>query len=85
MASSHDLLVRESWYGASLGELVRSQLAAYVERGQNQIAFEGPDVALKPEAAQNLGLALHELAINAQEIRRAFGAGRPRLDPLGPQ
>ena len=70
MASSHDLLVRESWYGASLGELVRSQLAAYVERGQDQIAFEGPEVALKPEAAQNLGLALHELAINAKK----FGA-----------
>jgi PAS domain S-box-containing protein len=70
MASSHDLLVRESWYGASLGELVRSQLAAYVERGQEQIAFEGPEVALKPEAAQNLGLALHELAINAKK----FGA-----------
>ncbi len=70
MASSHDLLVRESWYGASLGELVRSQLAAYVERGQEQIVFEGPDVALKPEAAQNLGLALHELAINAKK----FGA-----------
>jgi PAS domain S-box-containing protein len=70
MASSHDLLVRESWYGASLGELVRSQLAAYVDRGQGQIAFEGPDVAIKPEAAQNLGLALHELAINAKK----FGA-----------
>jgi len=70
MASSHDLLVRESWYGASLGELVRSQLAAYVERGQEQIAFEGPEVAIKPEAAQNLGLALHELAINAKK----FGA-----------
>jgi two-component sensor histidine kinase len=70
MASSHDLLVRESWHGASLGELVRSQLAAYVDRGQGQIAFEGPDVAIKPEAAQNLGLALHELAINAKK----FGA-----------
>ena len=27
LAASHDLLVRESWYGASLGELIRSQLA----------------------------------------------------------
>ncbi len=61
LASSHDLLVRESWYGASLGELVRSQLG-----NDNQVAFEGPDVALKPEAAQNLGLALHELAVNAK-------------------
>lgn len=70
LAASHDLLVRESWYGASLGELVRSQLAGVIERRASQLAFEGPDVALKPEAAQYLGLALHELAINAAK----FGA-----------
>ncbi len=65
LAASHDLLVRESWYGASLGELVRSQLSAYIDRGQSRVAIEGPEVALKPEAAQNLGLALHELSVNA--------------------
>src|SRR5690242_18557165 len=59
LAASHDLLVRESWYGASLAELVRSQLGASL----GQVSIEGPAVALKPEAAQNLGLALHELAI----------------------
>ena len=53
-----------------LRELVRSQLAAYIDRGGGQVAIEGPDVALKPEAAQNLGLALHELAANAAK----FGA-----------
>jgi two-component sensor histidine kinase len=65
LASSHDLLVRESWYGASLDELVRSQLQAYVDGADGQVTIEGPAVALKPEAAQNLGLALHELAVNA--------------------
>ena len=70
LAASHDLLIRESWYGASLGELVRSQLAAYIDRGESQVVCEGPDVALKPEAAQNIGLALHELATNAAK----FGA-----------
>ena len=70
LAASHDLLVRESWYGASLGELVHSQIAAYIDRDAAQVAFEGPDIGLKPEAAQNLGLALHELVINAAR----FGA-----------
>ncbi len=65
LAASHDLLVRESWYGASLRELVRSQLAAYIGGGADQVELEGPDIGLKPEAAQNLGLALHELVINA--------------------
>lgn len=65
LAASHDLLVRESWYGASLTELIRSQLTAYFEPDSSQVAIRGIDVALKPEAAQNLGLALHEMAANA--------------------
>ncbi|MGH6683791.1 MAG: HWE histidine kinase domain-containing protein [Pseudolabrys sp.] len=71
LAASHDLLVRESWHGASLAELIRSQLSAYFgPPGAGQVEIEGPEVALTPEAAQNLGLALHELAANAQK----FGA-----------
>lgn len=70
LAASHDLLIRESWYGASLGELVRSQLGVYLDGLAGQISIEGPAIAIKPEAAQNLGLALHELAVNAAK----FGA-----------
>jgi two-component sensor histidine kinase len=65
LAASHDLLVRESWYGASLPELIRSLLTGYIDAEGKRISMTGPDVALKPEAAQNLGLALHELAENA--------------------
>lgn len=68
LAASHDLLVRESWYGASLRELIQSQLAAYVGDAQAQVKVDGPTVALKPEVAQNLGLALHELAVNAAKF-----------------
>ncbi len=65
LARSHDILVQESWHGASLKELVRSQLAYYLDREPGQVLIEGPDVRLNPEAAQSLGLALHELAANA--------------------
>ncbi len=65
LATSHDLLVQESWYGVSLFELVRSQLGHYLDRVGAQVSLEGPTVVLKPEAAQSLGLALHELATNA--------------------
>jgi PAS domain S-box-containing protein len=65
LAASHDLLVNESWYGVSLRELIQSQLAATIGSGGEQIDIDGPPIALKPEAAQNLGLALHELAANA--------------------
>lgn len=70
LAASHDLLVRESWYGASLNELVRSQLSVYLDGIGQQVSINGPEVALKPEAAQNLGLAIHELSANAAR----FGA-----------
>lgn len=65
LAASHDLLVQEGWHGASLHELVRSQLGHYLDRRRSQIEFSGPPILLKPEAAQGLGLGLHELATNA--------------------
>jgi PAS domain S-box-containing protein len=65
LAKSHDLLVQEGWQGASLGELVRSQLGHYLDQSGSQISVDGPSLRLKPEAAQNLGLALHEMATNA--------------------
>jgi PAS domain S-box-containing protein len=65
LARSHDLLVQEEWHGASLEELVRSQLGHYLDRTEPQITLDGPTALLRPEAAQNLGLALHELATNA--------------------
>ena len=69
MASSHDLLVREGWHGVSVGELVRSQLAKHLDgSGKGRVTIDGPAVVLKPEAAQNLGLALHELSVNAERF-----------------
>ena len=70
LAASHDLLIQESWYGALLTELVRTQLGHYLDRQGSQVTAEGPAVLLKPEAAQSLGLALHELSTNAAK----FGA-----------
>jgi PAS domain S-box-containing protein len=67
IGSSHDLLIADDWHGASLRMLVEQQLGAHADRFGGQIAIEGEDVMLKPEAVQNLGLALHELATNAQK------------------
>jgi len=70
LATSHDLLVQESWHGVLLHELVRSQLGHYLDRGESQVILNGPAIVLKPEVAQSLGLAFHELAANAAR----FGA-----------
>jgi two-component sensor histidine kinase len=65
LAASHDLLVTEGWRGAPLDELVRQQLAPFVDAGSERIELDGPNVLLTAEAAQAIGLALHELATNA--------------------
>ncbi len=64
---SHDLLVADDWQGASLRMLVEQQLESHIDAGE-RIVIEGEDVVLKPEAVHNLGLALHELAANAEKF-----------------
>src|ERR1700674_5456685 len=63
-------ILQESWHGVSLAELVRSQLSSYLDRTRPQVLIVGDGVLLKPDVAQSLGLALHELASNAEK----FGA-----------
>jgi two-component sensor histidine kinase len=65
LSRSIDLLVDEDGRGASIADLVRSHLEPFGEVDGVRISATGPDVLLNPEAAQNIGLALHELATNA--------------------
>lgn len=65
LARAHDLLVNEDWHGVRMTELVRSQLSRFEKLLGSRIHCDGPDVTLGPEATQNLGLAIHELAHNA--------------------
>jgi len=70
LAGSHDLLVREDWRGASLRELVRSQLGHYIDLAGSQFELDGEPLNIQPDAAQHIGMAMHELATNAAK----FGA-----------
>jgi PAS domain S-box-containing protein len=64
LAASHDVLVSKNWQGAPLAELVRRQLAPF-EVQSSRFELAGPDIVLTAEAAQAIGLAIHELATNA--------------------
>ena len=70
LAGSHDLLSTDDWAGASLVQLIHSQLQHYGDLFGTRIILQGPDLILRPEAAQNIGIALHELSTNAAK----FGA-----------
>ena len=65
LAHSHDLLVGRNWRGASIAELLRSQVAGF--GAEDRVTSEGPEIVLKPHAVQYLGIAFHELATNASK------------------
>jgi two-component sensor histidine kinase len=65
IAASHDLLVAESWSGAELGALLTASLSQTIDPDAPGIRIAGPPVKLSPDSTQTLGLAFHELAMNA--------------------
>ena len=65
LSASHDLLVAEDWTGASLEELIRAVLQPFIGNSSEALECRGQSVFVNATAAQNLGLALHELATNA--------------------
>ena len=65
LAASHDVLVSNDWQGAPLADLVRQQLVPFAEIEGSRVELAGPEMVVTAEAAQALGLAIHELATNA--------------------
>ena len=51
--------------GIDLKGLVVDELLAHAAHEGEQVSIKGPDVALRPKAAESISLALHELTTNA--------------------
>jgi len=62
LASTHELLSKNSWCGASLEEIVQREFAPYAK---DNIDIGGPSIALQRDAALTVSMVLHELATNA--------------------
>lgn len=64
LARLHDLLVQEDWRGASLLAIAQTQVMPFAG---DRLDLQGPDILLKPDIAQVISMALHELATNASK------------------
>ena len=79
LSATHDLLSQSNWNSAPLRDVVSSELAPYMRSGDENVSLRGPDIALAPNDAMSLGLAIHELATNAAKYG-ALSVSNGRVD-----
>lgn len=65
LARSHSLLSSNRWSGARLDVLLQQELEPYGAESDGRVSIIGPPVLIQADAAQSLGLVIHELATNA--------------------
>lgn len=81
MAQSLNLVVQSDWQPVSIVDLIRSQTTHLGGEGNDRLLLSGPEIFLKTEAAQNIGLAVHELSTNAAKYGSlSTPAGKVRLE-----
>lgn len=67
LARSHGLLSNSRWIGVRLDALLRQELEPYGAGSDDRVVLDGPPVMIHAEAAQSVGLVVHELATNASK------------------
>ena len=82
LANAHDLLARNNSLSVSMTDLIFSQVGHHWEPGQRRISMSGLGVRVKPDAAQMIGMALHELSTNAAKYGALSNQTRARIDQL---
>ncbi len=81
IAAAHDAIFENGDRGASLKNLILTQMASYGAEGDERLSITGPRVALSANSAHGLGLILHELATNAAKYGAlSNAAGRIAID-----
>jgi len=65
MGRVHDLLVGESWAGATLKDLIAVSLEPFMNVDGANVSMNGPELLINRAHSAPLGMILHELATNA--------------------
>lgn len=79
LARSTDLLIAGGVAGVELRELLDAQIEPFRPGETGRLKIEGPRFRLSNQAAQTIGLAVHELATNASKYG-AFSTNSGRLN-----
>jgi two-component sensor histidine kinase len=77
LSQSQDLITDSSWRGAYFYELVHQQTGRYLPENKHLVKVSGDNVLLTPNASLHLGLALHELIVNAVSHGSLLRTARP--------
>lgn len=65
LSHSQDLITDSSWNGVFFRDLVNQQTTKYLPESGQTIEVTGENILLSPNASLHVGLALHELIVNA--------------------
>jgi two-component system, chemotaxis family, CheB/CheR fusion protein len=64
-ARVQSVVTRDPGAGVDLTSIIEDELLAHAARDGRQVTIRGPEVKLRPRAAESISLAVHELATNA--------------------
>src|SRR5204863_3164530 len=62
LGRTHDILAKRNWTAVSLSELIEAHIRVFNNPGE--LSVTGEAISIEPVAAEQLGLALYELASN---------------------
>ena len=79
-AATHELVVASDWAAVDLGALVQSQLGHFKDLFGSRINIQGRPLQINAAAAQNIGMAIHELATNASKYGALSRNGKVEID-----
>ena len=65
LARAHDQLTRKEWRWASLRELIRTEMEAFLSGKSDRVDVTGIDLNLSPQAFTTMALLVHELVTNS--------------------